>query len=62
MYWGVNVKVSSILDLVTSEWSASRPERFTLQKRTPGTRWIGGLVGPRTCLDKVEMRKSFPYL
>jgi hypothetical protein len=40
-----------------SEWSASRPCRFTA-----GTHWIGGWVGPRTGLDVVEKRKSCPCL
>jgi hypothetical protein len=29
------------------EWSASRPDRFTPGERSPGTHWIGGLVGPQ---------------
>jgi hypothetical protein len=29
------------------EWSASRPGRFTLKERAPGTHWIGGWVGPQ---------------
>jgi len=35
------------------EWSASRPGRFTLRERAPGTHWIGGWVGPRAAV--VEM-------
>jgi hypothetical protein len=60
-YGGVGVKVTSFLDLFTSEWSASRPDRFTPLKRVPGNRWIGVCVSPRTGLDDVEMRKIFPY-
>jgi hypothetical protein len=25
-----------------AEWSASRPDHFTLEERTPVARWIGG--------------------
>jgi hypothetical protein len=39
------------------EWSASRPGRFTLRGRAPGTHWIGGWVGPRAVLDAVVKRK-----
>jgi hypothetical protein len=39
------------------EWSASRPGRFTSRKRSPGTQWIGGWVGPRAILDAVVKRK-----
>jgi hypothetical protein len=39
------------------EWSASRPGRFTVGERAPGTHWIGGWVGPRTSLDDVVSRK-----
>jgi hypothetical protein len=39
-----------------SEWSASRSGRFTPRKIAPGTRWIGGWVGPRAVLDAVVKR------
>jgi len=39
------------------EWSASRPGRFTPREKAPGTRWIGGWVGPRAILDTVVKRK-----
>jgi hypothetical protein len=35
--------------------SASRPER-----KTPGTHWIGGWVGPRTGMDVVEEKHLAP--
>jgi len=35
------------------ECSASRPDRFTPQRRSPGTSW----VGPRAGLDVVSKRK-----
>jgi hypothetical protein len=35
------------LALDGSEWSVSRPDRFTPGERAPGTRWIGGWVGPQ---------------
>jgi hypothetical protein len=37
--------------------SASRPDRFIPGEKASGTRWIGGWVGPRTCLGDVEKRK-----
>jgi hypothetical protein len=46
-YWGLD----------GDEWSASRPGRFTPRERSPGTRWIGGWVGPRAVLDAVVKRK-----
>jgi hypothetical protein len=47
---------------LNGEWSASRPGRFTPEKRAPGTHRIGGWMGPRADLDDVEKRKSCPYL
>jgi hypothetical protein len=40
-----------------SEWSASRPCRFTPGERAPGTHWIGCWVGLSPGLDAVEKRK-----
>jgi hypothetical protein len=55
------VKVYSYIFLTSalagSEWSASRPGRFTPGKTTPGTYWISGWVGPRSNLDTLEKRK-----
>jgi hypothetical protein len=42
--------------LVGSEWSDSRPGRFTFRGRAPGTHWIGGWICPRAGLDDVEKR------
>jgi hypothetical protein len=39
------------------EWSASRPGRYTLRERAPGTHWIGDWVDPRAVLDAVVKRK-----
>jgi hypothetical protein len=39
------------------DWSASRPGRFTLRERVPGTHWIGGWMDPRSVLDTVVKRK-----
>jgi hypothetical protein len=41
-----------------SEWSVSRPERFTSRERAPGTHWIGGWGGGqshsgRVCEEKI---------
>jgi hypothetical protein len=50
-----NWKLISALD--GSEWSASRPGRFTPMETDPGTHWIGGWVGHRAVLDAVVKRK-----
>jgi hypothetical protein len=43
-YGGVEVYLHAFLTsaLDGSEWSASRPGRFTPMERAPGTHWIGG--------------------
>jgi hypothetical protein len=43
-------------------WSASRPVRFTPREKAPGTRWIGGWVGPRACLEKRRIYISATYV
>jgi hypothetical protein len=48
---------SLALALDGREWSASRPGRFTLGERAPGTNWIRGQVGLRASLDAVVKRK-----
>jgi hypothetical protein len=40
-----------------SEWSASRPGRFTPRERAPDTHWTGGWLGPRAVLAAVVKRK-----
>jgi hypothetical protein len=40
-----------------SEWSASRPGRFTHMERVPEIHWIGGWVGHRAVLVAVVKRK-----
>jgi hypothetical protein len=40
-----------------SEWSASRPGRFTPRERAPGTHCIGRRLGPRAVLDAMVKRK-----
>jgi hypothetical protein len=54
-YWGLDVYIHIFLTsaLVGGEWSASRPGRFTLGERSPGTH----CVGPRAGLDDVEKWK-----
>jgi hypothetical protein len=42
--------------LAGSEWSASRPGRFTPEERALGIHWIGGWMDPRAGLDDVEKR------
>jgi hypothetical protein len=58
-YGGVDIYIHIFLTsaLVGSEWSASRPGRFTFWERAPGTHWIGRWMGPRNSLDDVEKRK-----
>jgi hypothetical protein len=60
-YGGVDVKIHIFLNsaLDGSEWSASRPGRFTPRERVPGTHWIGDLVSPRAGLADVEKREFF---
>jgi hypothetical protein len=58
-YGGVDVYIHVFLTsvLVSDEWSASRPGRFTRGERDPGTHWRWDWVDPRACLDDVEKRK-----
>jgi hypothetical protein len=58
-YWGVDVEIQIYLTwaLDRSEWSASRPGRFTPGERASGANWVGGWVDPRASLDDVEKRK-----
>jgi hypothetical protein len=58
VYWGVEAYLHTFLTsaLGEGEWSASQPGRFTPRERAPGTRSIGGWVGPRTALDAVVKR------
>jgi hypothetical protein len=60
-YVGMDVQIHIFLTSAGAggEWSASRPGRFTSGERTPGTHWIGDLVGPRAGLEDVEKRKFF---
>jgi hypothetical protein len=60
----VEVYLHSFLTLALDggEWSASRPGRFTPGEKAPGTRWIGGWVGPRASLDAVAKKKKIPSL
>jgi hypothetical protein len=52
----------SILALVGSKWSASRPGHLTAGERAQGTHCIRAWVGPRTGLNDVEGRKILPLL
>jgi hypothetical protein len=47
--------LTSVLD--GGEWSASRPDRFTLREEALSAHWIVGWVGPRSGLDAVTKRK-----
>jgi hypothetical protein len=52
---GVDVYIHILLTsaLAGSEWSASRPGRFTPGERAFGTHSIGGWVEPRAGLDDI---------
>jgi len=53
-YLGSESIAPRILDLGTKRrWVVS----FTNRERAPGTRWIGGWVGPRAGLEAGAMRK-----
>jgi hypothetical protein len=51
----INIFLTSVL--VVGEWSVSRPGRFAVGGRAPGTHWIGSWVDPRAGLDDLEKRK-----
>jgi hypothetical protein len=53
-YGGADVLIFLTSALAGSEWSASRPGRFTPEERAPGTYWIGGWVDPKAGLHDVE--------
>jgi hypothetical protein len=53
----VQIHIFSTSAVIGSEWSASRPGRFSPGERVPGTHWIGCWVDPRTGLDDVEKRE-----
>jgi hypothetical protein len=59
-YWGWRYSYTHSLTsaLDGSEWSVSRPGRFTPRERAPGAHWIGGWVGPRAILD-TELSRLF---
>jgi len=46
--------LSLTLALDGGEWSVSRSGCFTPRERDPGTRWLGGWVGPRAVLDTIK--------
>jgi hypothetical protein len=43
----------SIPNLLASEWSTSRPRRFSPGERAPCTHWIGGWVDWKAGMDIV---------
>jgi hypothetical protein len=49
---------TSALDGV--EWPVSRLDRFTPGERAPSTHWIEDWLGPRTDLNDMEKRKTYP--
>jgi hypothetical protein len=59
--WRYRYTQSSSSALDGGEWSASRPGRFIPRERANGNHWIGGWVGPRTCVDTV-VKSEIPSL
>jgi hypothetical protein len=61
-YSGVDVYIHIFFTaaLAEGEWSALRPDRFTLGERAHGTHWIRGWMDPRAGLDDVEKRQFLP--
>jgi hypothetical protein len=59
VYGGVDVQIHIFLTsaLVGSEWSASRPCRFTPGEKASGTNWIEGWVDLKAGLDDLDKRK-----
>jgi len=59
-YWGVEAQHHTFLTSVLygSEWSASRPGRFTPEEITPGTHCTGGRVGPNLYVSRSSYTKS----
>jgi hypothetical protein len=57
-YGGVDIQIHIFLTsaLDAGELSASRPGRFSLGDRAPGTHWIGGWMDPWAGLDDMEKR------
>jgi hypothetical protein len=53
----VYIHIFMTTTVVRSEWSASRPCRFTPEERAPSIHCIGGWVRPRAGLDDVEKIK-----
>jgi hypothetical protein len=59
--WGSRCIEPRILDLeVSGELNA--PACLLLGKEPLLPNWIGGWMGPGTCLDEVERTKIMPYL
>jgi hypothetical protein len=50
----LKVDVFSASSLDVGECSVSLPGCFAPRERALGTNWIGGWVGPRSCLEAVE--------
>jgi hypothetical protein len=63
MYGEADVQIHAFLisASVGGERPTSRPGQLTTGETAPSTHWIGGWVGPRTGLDDVERKKSYPY-
>jgi hypothetical protein len=61
-YGGVDVQIHKFLtsELDGSDWSVSRPVRFTLWEKSRVIHWIGGWVGTGTVLGAVKKEKILP--
>jgi hypothetical protein len=62
-YGKMDVYIHAILTsaLDGDEWSAWCPGRFIAKERAPYTNWIEGWEGPRSSMDDIERRNSYPY-
>jgi hypothetical protein len=58
----IYIRVFLTSALVKDECLASRPGRFTSQKRAPGIHWTEGWVGSGASLNDAERRKTLPLL
>ena len=59
LFWTCNFIVAYTSATDGSEWRASFPGRFTVERKTPGIQWTGFWMGPGTDLG-AKRETSFP--
>jgi hypothetical protein len=59
--WGSGCTDPRIWELVGCDWLASSLGCFPPWERASVNHWVGDGVGPKTCLEDVERRKSCSY-